>query len=465
MTEGSLLAALLRLAAPVIVSLALQTAYQLVNAFWVGRLGAEAVAAIAVTSPLIFLLVAAGSGLTIAGSVFVSQYSGAGNVRMVNHSAAQTILMVASVSLVLTVAGYLSAESVLRFMQVGPEVLDDAAAYLKISYVGLLVSYGFMVFQSILQGVGEVRFPLYVVAASVVLNAVLDPLLIFGWGPIPPMGVVGAAVATVISQTFTALIGVGILFTGRYGIHLRLRDFSPDFPFIKRVLSVGLPASIEQSTRVLGSVLLTALAAGFGTTSLAAYGLATRIITVFFVPALGFSSATATIVGQNIGAGKTQRAEEAARVSSWFAFASLTAAGLLFMPFAESLARVLVPTDEEVVALGTAFVLVVAPSLGIIGAQQALAGAFRGAGQTMTAMLLSLMLQWLFQLPLSYWLAKHTSLGFEGIWWGFPAANILALVVTIFWFRRGTWKQRKLTEEQRLKAQVAEEAQVEEGAS
>lgn len=462
-TEGSIALALLRLVGPVMISVTLQTSYQLVNTFWVGRLGAAAVAAISVTAPLTFFLIVLGSGLSIAGSIFVAQYSGAREHHRVNHVAAQTIVMVACVAIVLSVIGYVSARPALAFMGVAPDVQPFAASYLHITYMGLLFSYGFMMFQSILQGVGEVRFPLYVVASSVVLNAVLDPLLIFGWGPIPAQGVVGAAVATVISQGFAAIIGVGILFTGRYGVRVQIHHFKPDLAFIKRALAVGLPASIEQGTRTFGSVVLTALAAGFGTQALAAYGVGGRIITFFFVPALGLSSATATVVGQNIGAGKFDRAERAIALSGWLAFGGVTVLGLLFYPFADEVCRFLVPSDEKVIELATQFAHVTAPVFGIITAQQAMAGGFRGAGQTTTAMIIAILMQWCCQIPVSYYLAHHTTLGLAGVWWGFPIANTLALALSVYWFRRGKLKYKRLTTEASIAARVAAEAQVEEG--
>jgi putative MATE family efflux protein len=462
-TEGSIALALLRLVGPVMVSVTLQTSYQLVNTFWVGRLGAAAVAAISVTAPLTFFLIVLGSGLSIAGSIFVAQHSGAREYHRVNHVAAQTIVMVACVALGLSVIGIVSARPVLGLIGVAPDVLPSAASYLHITYAGLLFSYGFMMFQSILQGVGEVRFPLYVVASSVVMNALLDPLLIFGWGPIAAQGVVGAAIATVISQGFAALVGVGILFTGRYGVKVRAHHFVPDFAFIKRALAVGLPASIEQGTRTFGSVVLTALAAGFGTHALAAYGVGGRIITFFFVPALGLSSATATVVGQNIGAGKIDRAERAIALSGWLAFGSVTVLGAIFYPFADDVVRFLVPSDERVVALATQFAHVTAPVFGVITAQQAMAGGFRGAGQTTTAMMIAILMQWCCQVPVSYYLAHYTTLGVAGVWWGFPIANILALALSIYLFRRGKWKYERLTMDARLAARVAEEAQVEEG--
>jgi Na+-driven multidrug efflux pump len=164
-TEGSILFALLRIAGPVVVSTTLQASYQLVNTCWVGRLGASAVAAVAVSAPLTFFLVVLGGGLSVAGSIFVAQYSGARQHHRVSHVAAQTILMVVLVSVFLSVVGSLSAELVLRATGIAPDVLALGASYLRITYLGLVFSYGFMMFQAILQGAGEVRFPLRVIAA------------------------------------------------------------------------------------------------------------------------------------------------------------------------------------------------------------------------------------------------------------------------------------------------------------
>lgn len=442
LTEGELLRPLLRLATPVIVSITLQTLYQLVNAFWLGRLGAVPVAVVSVTTPLTVLLLMIGNGLSIAGAILVAQFSGARNRVMVNRVAGQTILMIVALSLVLSVAGIASARPVLHALGVSPDVVEGATAYLVISYGGLTASYAFVMCQSILQGAGEVRFPLIVVAASVLVNAILDPILIFGWGPVPALGVAGAAWATVVSQAAAAAVGFIPLFTGRYGILLRGADFRFDRKLVGLAAGIALPASIEQSTRTLGGLVLTAVAAEFGTRALASFGLGMRIIMLFFIPALGFATATATLVGQNLGAGAPRRARQAGWLGGWFIFGALTVAGLLFMPIANVIARLLVPTDKTVAHLAAGFVRVVAPAFGVIGAQQVLAGAFRGAGRTLQAMALSLLMQWALQIPISYFLARHTSLGLAGVWWGFPLANLVALLVTVVWFRYSVWQSR-----------------------
>ncbi|MBI2992617.1 MAG: MATE family efflux transporter [Gammaproteobacteria bacterium] len=443
-TEGPIVRSLLVIAGPIVFTNILHSAYQLVDMFWVGRLGADGLAAVSVCYPIIFFLMSAGLGLSIAGSVFVAQYAGARRHDMLNHVSGQTLLMIAMVSVVVSVIGYFGSPFILRLIGVHEQIFENANRFLQISFLGLIFSFGFMVSQSLLRGIGEVRFPLYVISSTVILNAVVVPVFIFGWGPVPALGVPGAAAATVLTQAIAAVVGMGVLFSGRYGIHLRARDFVPDLEFIRRAILVALPASVEQSTRTFGSILLTFLATGFGTLALATYGVGTRILSFVFIPAFGLAMATSTLVAQNIGAGNVRRAEDVARLSGWVAFWSLNGVAILFAIFAVPMVRVFVPGDEALVAAGAEFVYIVSLSFGIIGAQQALLGAFRGAGSTTSAMVISLVTQFVLQFPMSYIMCYHTSLGVTGVWWGFPVANFVATIMTIVWFRRGTWKDVEL---------------------
>ena len=271
--EGPIFSSLLRLAIPIILATILQSAYQLTDAFWVGRLGAQAVAAVSVSFPFTFLMIALGAGMAIAGSTLIAQYYGARNWPMVNHVAAQTLLMVGLASVVFGSLGFWMAPGVLRLMGVEPDVMPGATQFMRVSFVGLVFVFGFAMIQAVLRGVGEVQKPLYIVLGTVVLNFALDPLLIFGIGPIPATGVAGAALATLGTQSLAAVAGLSLLLSGRYGIHLRSRDFRPDLPFFKRAFLLGFPASVEQTARALGLTVMTFLVASFGTVTIAAYGI------------------------------------------------------------------------------------------------------------------------------------------------------------------------------------------------
>ena len=309
--EGPIFRSLLQLTIPIVLATILQSAYQLTDAFWVGRLGGYAVAAVTVSFPLMFLMIALGAGMAIAGSTLIAQYFGARNGPMVNHVAAQTLLMVALASVVFGTIGYSMAPAVLNAMGVEPEVLPAATQFMRVSFVGLVFVFGFAMIQAVLRGVGEVRLPLYIVFGTVLLNFVLDPLLIFGIGPIPATGVAGAALATIGTQSLAAVAGLALLLSGRYGIHLALHHFRPDLPFFKRAFLLGFPASVEQTARALGLTAMTFLVARFGTVTMAAYGIGFNVLSFVIIPAMGLSMATSTLVGQNIRQDRARRVDRA----------------------------------------------------------------------------------------------------------------------------------------------------------
>jgi putative MATE family efflux protein len=247
--EGPIGKALVRLAIPIILGNLLQTGYQLTDAFWVGRLGAAAVAAVSVSFPLMFLVIALGSGLAMAGATLSAQYMGAGRQDMVNHVAAQTMMMVAITSAVLGAAGYLLAPSLLTLLGVASDVHAGALGFMRVSSIGVIFVFLYAMFQALMRGVGQTRIPLLIVLGTVALNFVLDPLLIFGWGWLPGQGVIGAALATLITQALAALLGIAVFLRGRHGIQLSWRGFRPDGPYLKRAFFLGFPGSVELSTR------------------------------------------------------------------------------------------------------------------------------------------------------------------------------------------------------------------------
>jgi len=461
--EGPIVPSLLKLAVPIVLANVLASAYQLTDAFWVGRLGGNAVAAVSVSFPVIFVMIAVGMGFGIAGSTLVAQYMGAGNQRMVNHVAAQTLLMVAIASAVLGAIGYAISPGLLRLMGVEPEVFTGAVQFMRVSFVGLVTVFGFAMFQAVLRGVGQVTLPLYIVAGTVVLNFVLDPLFIFGWGPIPAQGVAGAAYATLGTQTLAAVIGLAALLNGKYGIHLQWSDFKPDWDFVRKAFVLGFPATIEQSARGLGMTMMTFLVATFGTVAIAAYGVVTNIFMFVLIPAMGLSMATSALVGQHIGAGKIERATRISHLSSAIAFISLSLIGLLLFLGAHAVVEFFVPTDPPVVETGARFLRIFSLSFGFLGLQLSLIGVFRAAGKTVTTMVLALVSQWVLQFPLAYILGKYTAGGLNTMWWAFPTSMIVSTLLAVVLFLRGDWKQGRLTGDAAVAEEVTEEILIEEG--
>ncbi len=461
--EGPILKSLLVLSFPIVLANILQAGYQLTDAFWVGRLGASAVAAVSVSFPVAFLSIALGAGLAIAGSTLIAQYVGAKNERMVNHVASQTLLMVVIVSIVLSVIGYALTPFILKLMGVDHEVYVLAVRYMRVSFIGLVFNFAFFMFQSIMRGIGENKLSLYIVGGTVLLNFILDPLFIFGWGSIPALGVMGAAIATLTTQMIAAGIGLSMLFGGRYGIHLSLRDFLPDLSFIKRAFFLGLPASIEMSARALSLTVMTFLVASFGTLAVASYGAGSNIIQMIIIPAVGLSMAISVLAGQNIGAGNIERASHIGKVGAWLGFWVLTSTGLIVFMAAPHIIAFFVPGDGAVIAGATVFLRTVSLFWGLFGVEFALNGVLRASGSMVIAMCITIVSQWVIQFPAAYLLSKHTHMGINGVWWAFPISSSVITIVVIAIYTKGNWKKKRLIKpEERLAEQVSEEILIEE---
>jgi len=405
-----------------------------------------------------------GTGFALAGSILIAQYFGAGNMKMVNHVAAQTLFLVVIISVLLGAAGYAFSPLFLRLLKVSPDVYTGALGFLRVSFIGLVFNFSFFVFQSIMRGIGNATLPVYIVLGTVVLNFALDPLFIFGAGPIKGQGVMGAALATLSTQSIAAVIAFLILFKGKYGVHVRRIDFIPDITHIKRAFSIGFPASIEQSMRALGLTVLTFLIASFGTTTVASYGAGSTVLQLIMIPAMGLSMSISTLAGQNIGADNVERAAKVARIGALLGFSILTLIGIIVYFTAPYLVAFFVPSDAEVIRGGSIFLRIMCLSWGFMGLQLCLTGVLRASGNMVVALVLTLISQWVLQFPLAYVLSRHTSLAQIGLWWAFPISNVIIALITLSVYAKGDWKKKRLADkETQLTVELAQEITAEEG--
>lgn len=462
--EGPINKALLSLAIPIVFGQLLQSAYQLTDAFWVGRLGANEVAAVSVSMPVTFLVIALGAGLAMAGATLTAQYMGARQYDKVNHVAGQTMLMVFITSVVLGFLGYLLSPYFLKLLGVEEAVYTNALSFMRISFVSVIFVFVYNMFQALMRGIGQVKVPLYIVLGTVLLNFVLDPLFIFGIGKFDGLGVSGAALATLVTQALAALTGFYILSKGKHGIHLTWRDLSPDWTYIKRAFFLGAPGSVELSARALGLITMSFLVASFGTVTIASYGVGSNILQLITIPAMGLAMAVSTLVGQNLGANRVDRAAKITVIGSVWSFAMLTVFGVFAYLLAPNVVRFFIPDNPLVVEQGAEFLKVMCLSWGFIGVQLSIMSAFRASGNMTNSMILSLLTQWVFQFPLAYILSKHTYLAEKGIWWSFAVTNILVALVAVAWYARGSWKKTRIIEQDDIETlATSEEALIEVG--
>ena len=445
-SQKPVLKSILSLSIPIILANIIQSLYQMTDSFWVGRLGGAALASVSICSPIIFLAIALGVGFAIAGSTLVAQYFGAKNYSMVSHSAAQTLLLITFISLIFSSLGYFFAPQILFLMGANSEIFTMALGFLRVSFLAVIFNFSFFMFQSIMRSIGRPQIPVLIVSMTALLNFILDPLFIFGWKAIPGFGVQGAAVATLFTQGIAAIVGLAILFGGKYGVDLKIKHFTPDFKFMKKAFWIGLPTSIEQSSRNFAMTLVISLVASFGTTAVASYGAGMNINQVAIMVGVGLAIANGTLVGQNIGANRLDQAIKISKISALMSFITLSFLGLLSFIFSKNLISFFIPHDPLVIQGGSNMIRIVALSFGFVGLHMSFSNVFSAAGLTKIPMYLTIFSQWFFQIPLSFFLSKYTPLGVNGIWMVLPLTNILGSFIAYILYSKGSWKNTKLIE-------------------
>ncbi|SHJ86339.1 MATE family efflux transporter [Paramaledivibacter caminithermalis] len=443
--KGPILGSLLKLALPLMVGQLIQTLYNLVDTLWVGKLGSEAVAAVSISFPIVFLMISLAAGLTIAGTALIAQNKGAGNNDKVDRILGQLFGFVGMLSIILALIGFVFSKQFIVWMGAQPQIIDDASGYLRIIFSGIPFMFIFFIFSASLRGIGDTMTPMLMTLFSATINVILDPLLIFGIGFFPKMGVQGAALATIISRAIAALYGLAILISGKKNLHLKFRYLKPNIKIIKKVVIIGIPSSVQQSMLSMAQILMTSIVANFGTTTLAAYGIGNRIVSIASMLAMGISTATTTMVGQNIGAGEKDRAERISKVSMGLTFSLLTFLGIVIFIVPEQIVGVF-NKEAEVLLYGSSYMRITALFLGTMGVRMVNNGTLRGAGKTIATMIISIMAFCVLRIPLSYIFAYFFNLNQTGIWWGIAVSDGLSAFISIAWLKLSNWSKNILVE-------------------
>ena len=463
LTEGGIAKPLFFLSLPIVVTNLLQTAYNLADTFWLGQYSTESLAAISFAFPMVFLLIALGMGLSVAGSVLVAQHTGADEEREAEYAASQTVTFSLVAAVLLGGLGFLFVDQFLGLLGASETVLPLATSYMRVISLGLVFMFGFFVFISLMRGYGDTITPMLVMFGSVVLNIFLDPFLIFGFtdNPLFSMlglggleaslfaatgytgsGIQGAAYATVFSRALALVVGLAIMFSGVRGVKIRLSEMVPDFTYAKKLLSIGVPASIEGTGRALSVNLLLVIVGLFSVEVVAGYGIGVRVFSVIFLPAIAVARGVETMTGQNIGADKPDRAAEAARFAAKVMFVALSALGVVAFVAARPITA-LFTNDPAVIEVGASFLRWVAPTFGFIGIMRAFTGSFRGAGKTMIAAAIAITMLGFIRLPVAWVGAQQ--LGPNGIWLAFSVSNAAGALIAYAWYSRGTWRDADAT--------------------
>ncbi len=440
-TDGPIVSALVGLSLPMLVGALLQNAQSLIDLFWVGRLGPNAVAAVAMAGTILMLLYPMVMGLSTGTVALVARAMGAGDRTLADAAAGQSLFLSCALGGATAALGWLCSGPLLRLLGAAPDVAAGGEIYLQISFAGSFTVYLLFIGNAALQGAGDAHTPMYVMGLSNLLNLVLDPLFIFGPGPFPRMGVAGAALATVLSQAAAAALALRVLRGGRAGVHARGGHWRPNPALSWRILKIGLPGSGQMLSRSLMSVVLMSVVAACGTAAVAAYGTGLRFHMLILQPAFALGGAAATMMGQNLGAGKPDRAGRAAWAAAWLDAAIMLAFGALLMIGAQPLIR-LFSADPEVVATGARYLHVVSPFYVFSAFGIVLARGLNGAGDTLAPMIITILALWGLQVPLALYLSRVLQPATEGIWYAIAAAFVVQGLLTIAWFQTGRWRRQ-----------------------
>jgi putative MATE family efflux protein len=443
LTTGNIHRNIWTLAVPMILEMATLSVAQIVDTYWVGKLGSAALAAVTISITLRWVINSLANGLGIGGMAVVARRIGARNRAEADHATWQAVLLAVFVSIVLGAVGILVAEPTLHILGADADVLAMGVSYLRILSGGLFTLVLVFVINSLLRGAGEARLALWVLVLSQGLTIVLEPLLVFGWGPFPALGVSGSAWASVLGFGAGMLFQIAILLSGRARIAINLRDLWPDLRLMWHIVKIALPSTIQMTLRSTSRLTVLAIIGLYGTFATAGFGVANRILLIALIPGFGLGNATATLVGQNLGALQPRRAERSAWWVTAYNASLLAAFALVFFAFARPLVAFFDPTPE-VVKIGTEFLRIVAPSLIFSAVGVVLARGFDGAGNTVPAMFVNLLTLWGMEVPLAYGLSQWTGLGITGVWVGRALANTANGLVFALWFRLGRWKKREV---------------------
>jgi putative MATE family efflux protein len=448
--EGNLYRTIIRLGYPMALASVVQTLYNLADTFWLGRLGRQALAAPIISFNILFFIISLAIGFSVAGTSLVSQYTGAKKPDQANKVAGNLLVFFAVFSLVFSAVGYFSAEFLLKLLATPPEAMGNTLSYFRVMILGMPLAFPFFVYQSVLHGYGDTKSPLKVELISAGINVVLDPILIFGWLGMPALGVTGAALTTVISRAVASLVGVRQLFSGDKGIKIKQRHLKPDFSLVPLMIRVGFPAAIGMAGASLGFMVLIGIVNQFGTAVVGAYGIATRVVHVFMMPAIGISSAVTAIVGQNLGAGLIARAKKVVGRGLRLALVVIVPSMILVAFFGKSVTMFFIPDDPLVHRVGNTMFYFIAPAVVFFAMGVIVNGAFQGSGRTLPVMAANLARIWLFRIPLVYlvsFVILRGPLDLDaslGIWMGMFLSNLFSFLFIFILYLRGQWARSRI---------------------
>jgi putative MATE family efflux protein len=439
LTTGSIPRHLVAFSLPMLAGSALQVSHSFVNAIWVGRfLGEEALAAVTLSQPIIFIIIASAAGLMMAPNILVAQDAGARDWERLQRVVQTSYALFGALSFVMLALGLLNIEGLLRLLNAPPDVFAMAGGYLRVILWTMPFSFWLFLIGSMLRGIGDSKSPVYFQVVAVILNTILDPLLIFGLLGLPELGLIGTAWATIISQG-VAVAGLLIYVAKkRQLINPHWRRLRVHAATAGLLLRIGLPSAVQQSVVSISLFGLTRFVAAFGPDAIAAFGAGMRIDGVAFLPALTMGMATATLSGQNLGARQFGRVNEVFRWGILFSGGISLLISLVVISFPEVLIRAFI-RDPEVISIGSRYLRIVGLNYALYAVMFVSNGVINGAGHTLITTIISIIALWGVRLPLAWYLG-HRLDSVDGIWYGMLVSVGVGMLISLGYYATGAWK-------------------------
>jgi putative MATE family efflux protein len=439
--KGHISGNIVRLGLPIMLTNLIENAYNIVDMIFVGRLGPAALAGVAMGGLLMSLTWTLLVGLMIGTSSFIARFYGAGNEDMVNRVVVQSLILSGIVSLLLVGFGLWGVTPTLKLLGAEGEALTMGRTYSTLVFCFSFNHVLLYVVNAIFRGSGDTRTPMITLGISSVINIILDPLLIFGLGPFPAMGVKGAALATIIGQAVGTGLNLYILYHGISRIRLKEVAFTPDLSVLRAMVKVAIPGSLQVLMTSVAGLVLMRLVTPFGTTAVAAYGIGIRLDIMVMLPGWAMGASVATILGQNLGAGKPDRAERTGWIGTWMYLAMLVPVVIGLQIGAETVIA-LFSSDPSVIATGSRYIRVV--SLGYLCLAFAMIPgmSMNGAGYTVAPMMINFISLICLRIPMALVATRITGNRIEGLFWAITASFLLQAVLSTTWFKKGKWKNK-----------------------
>jgi putative MATE family efflux protein len=437
-TKGSIRQAVILLSIPMILELSLESVFAVVDMFFVGKLGQNAIATVGLTESVVTIVYSVAIGLSTAATAIVARRIGEKNPEAAAHAGAQALLISFAITAILSLAGVVFAADILQLMGASAEVVRDGTVFTRIMLGGSLAIMLLFLINGIFRGAGDAAMAMKSLWIASLLNIILCPILIHF------MGLKGAAIATVIGRSAGVLYQCFHLFKGDGVLQFERRHFLFDKQVIRSLVKLAWPATFQFIIASGSWIILARLVAETGgTTASAGYQVAIRNVVFFILPAWGLSNAAATLVGQNLGANEVERAVASVRLTARYNAVFMSLVMLLFLLFAGPIIRIFTP-DPAVQAYGVQALQIIGTGYIFYGIGMVMTQALNGAGDTRTPTIINFAGFWLFQIPLAYLLAKGLNWKSEGVFWAIPIAETAIAVAAWFYFRRGKWKEIKV---------------------